>query len=360
MIWLKNVWYVAGFNTELNGTNMVARRFLDTPVVMFKTSDGQLAALEDLCPHRLMPLSAGKRVGDELQCGYHGLKFSVAGLCTEAPGQEKAPSKACVRSYPLVARHGLLFIWLGDPSLADKSLIPDIHWNDDPAWAASRGYHYLKSDFRLANDNLLDLSHETYIHMKTIGNDEEETISSFPLKTAVEGDALVTAHREMPSIEPPPFFAMILDHKGRIDRWQTAINVAPCYNMTDVGVYPIDTSREGAFRMHVLHLLTPETETTTHYFWALTRNYRLTDEALTATIQQAISDTFDEDSVVLEIQQKQIEKYGGAIPRVALKLDDAPLKARRVLAALIKREEEDPNFVLRPPVMVREQVPEAA
>ncbi len=354
MIWLKNVWYVAGFAHELTGTNMVARRFLDIPVVMYKSSSGQLAALEDLCPHRLMPLSAGKRVGDDLQCGYHGLKFSVQGLCTEAPGQDRPSSKACVQTFPLVSRHGLLFIWLGDAALADASVIPDLHWNDDPHWACSRGYHYLKADFRLANDNLLDLSHETYIHQKTIGNEEEETISSFPLTATMGPDSLMRAHREMPDIEPPPFFAMVLNHKGRIHRWQTALNVPPGYNMTDVGVYPVDTPREKAFRFHVLHLLTPESESTTHYFWSLTRNFRLDEPSLTEGIRKATTSTFDEDSAVLEIQQKQIEKYGGAIPRVALKLDEAPMRARRALTALIQKEAADPRCVFRPPVLVKD------
>ncbi len=354
MNWLKNVWYIAGFDSELTAANMVSRRFLDIPVVMFKSSSGEISALEDLCPHRLMPLSAGKRNGDEIQCGYHGLKFSVEGDCTEAPGQAKPSSKARLQRYPLVSRHGLLFIWLGDAALADESAIPALHWNDDPGWVCSRGYHHLNADFRLANDNLLDLSHETYIHVKTIGNEEEETIANFPLAVSLNADSRVRAHREMPNIEPPPFFAMLLNHTGRIDRWQTAINVPPCYNMTDGGVYPVNTPRSEAFRFHVLHLLTPETESTSHYFWSLARNFRLDDEALTEKMRLGTNSTFDEDAVVLEIQQKQIERYGGAVPRVALTLDEAPMRARRALAALVKREEEDAGYVYRPPVLIKD------
>ena len=85
MSWLKNAWYVAGFSHELDQQPFVARTLLGTPVVMMRHSDGRIAALEDLCPHRLMPLSAGSRVGDELQCGYHGMRFAVTGVCTQAP-----------------------------------------------------------------------------------------------------------------------------------------------------------------------------------------------------------------------------------------------------------------------------------
>lgn len=358
MIWLKNVWYVAGFEEELNDESVVARRFLDIPVVMMRHSNGSLAALEDLCPHRLLPLSAGKRVGDELVCGYHGLKFTIKGLCTEAPGQALIPSAACVRTYPLAARHGLLWIWMGKKELAEEYLIPDIRWNDHPEWTPSRGYHHIDADFRLSVDNLMDLGHETWVHARTIGNGEDECIPNFPVKVTIEGEGLLRAHREMPNIEPPPFFSMVLNHEGRINRWQTAIGLAPSICMTDFGVYPIGTSPDNAYRTHVMHLLTPETESKTHYFWTVARNRRLDEEELTESIREAIAMTFDEDGVVLALQQKQLEKYGGNIPRVALKVDEAPIRARRLLEALIKREMDDPDYVYHPQLMIQDTTPE--
>ena len=360
MNWLANAWYVAGFKHELDDRKVVARRFLGTPVILLRQSDGQIAALEDLCPHRLMPLSAGRRVGDELQCGYHGMRFSTAGKCTLAPGQARASTQACVRTFPFAERHGLLWIWMGQPERADPELIPDIRWNDHPAWAPSRGYHHVDADFRLSVDNLMDLGHESWVHLRTIGQAEEECIPNFPVKVMVSGEGLVRAHREMPNIEAPPFFAMVLDHHGRINRWQTAISLAPSICMTDVGVYPVGTSPENGFRAHVLHLLTPETERSTHYFWFFARNRRLGDEGLTAAICKATAQTFDEDMVVLGIQQRQIETYGGPVPRVAMKVDEAPIRSRRILAALVKREAEDPGFVYRPAPIIDDTTPELA
>lgn len=171
---------------------------------------------------------------------------------------------------------------------------------------------------------------------------------------------MVRAHREMPNIEAPPFFAMVLNHQGRINRWQTAISLAPSICMTDFGVYPVGTSPDHAYRSHVLHLLTPETESSTHYFWSVARNRRLDDEQLTQEVCKAIAQTFDEDGVVLAIQQKQVEKYGGPVPRVAMKVDEAPIRARRLLEALIKRENEEPNFVYRPAQMIEDTTPELA
>lgn len=357
MIWLKNAWYVAGFADELTASNTVARQFLGESVVMMRHSNGQVVAMEDKCPHRLLPLSAGTRVGDELQCGYHGMRFSVEGKCTLAPGQTHIPVQACVKTYPLQQRHGLLWIWMGNPQKADPDLIPDMHWNDDPEWTPARGYHYIECDFRLSVDNLMDLGHESWVHLRTIGQGEEECIPSFPVKVSLPADGLVRCHREMPNIEPPPFFAMVLNHHGRINRWQTAISLAPSICMTDFGVFPVGTSPDDAFRTHVLHLLTPETEATTHYFWFAARNRRLDEPSLTDGMQQGISQTFDEDAVVLKLQQQAISRYGGNIPGVAMKVDEAPIRARRVLDGLVQKELADPDFVYRPPLMIEDVTP---
>ena len=358
MAWLKNAWYVAGFQHELDDKKVVARTFLGTPVIMLRHSDGRVAALEDLCPHRLMPLSMGKRVGDEVECGYHGMRFSIEGSCMLAPGQTHIPQQACVRSYPFLEKHGLLWIWMGARELASSDLVPDIRWNDHPEWTPSRGYHHVQANYQLSVDNLMDLGHESWVHLRTIGQEDEEAIPNFPVKVSLKGEGLVYAHREMPQIDPPPFFAMVLDHQGKINRWQTAISLSPSICMTDFGVYPVGTSADNAYRSHVLHLLTPETEKSTHYFWSVARNKRLDDEALTQAVCQAIERTFDEDMVVLQTQQSQIDKLGGSVPRVAMKVDEAPIRARRVLASLIQREQDDPSFVYRPELMVDDATPE--
>lgn len=180
------------------------------------------------------------------------------------------------------------------------------------------------------------------------------------MKVTTHGDGLVRAHREMPNIQAPPFFAMVLNHQGRINRWQTAISLAPSICMTDFGVYPVGASPDDAYRSHVLHLLTPESGSSTHYFWSVARNRRLDDEALTQAICEAIARTFDEDMIVLGIQQKQIEKYGGPVPRVAMRVDEAPIRARRTLETLIRRESEEPDFVYRPAVMIEDTTPKLA
>ena len=352
-MFVQNVWYVAAFESEFDQP-FVARRLLNVPVLMFRTATGQLCAMDDACPHRLLPLSQGTRVGDEIRCGYHGMCFSAQGECTHIPGQTNIPAAARVRTYPLELLHGFAWIWLGDQTLANPDLIPDVQWNSSPEWASSRGYHNIDANFRLLNDNLLDLSHETYVHGATIGNDEEESIANYAANVTVEANCLTRAHREMPSIEAPPFFAMSLGGPCVINRWQSAINLVPSINLTVVGFHPVGQDRSGALIGHVLHLLTPETETRTHYFWAFVRNYKIDDAAMTETIQKAISDTFDQDKVILEIQQRQMEERNVEVPQVAIKLDQAPIQARRLLEQRLKDEARNPAHVVAPPRLVPE------
>lgn len=352
-MFVKNVWYIAASESELEQP-FIARRILNTPVIMFATSTGQLSAMEDACPHRLVPLSRGKRVNDEIRCGYHGMCFSAEGECTHVPGQTNIPSAARVKTFPLILRHGFAWIWMGDKELADPNLVPDIHWNNSPEWASSRGYHHVEANFRLLNDNLLDLSHETYVHEDTIGNDEAESIANYTATVTVEANCLTRAHREMPNIDAPPFFAMSLNRDTKINRWQSAINLVPSINLTIVGFHPVDEERSEALIGHVLHLLTPETETSTHYFWAFVRNYNIQDQAMTETVRNAIAATFDQDKVLLEIQQKQIEERAEQVPRVAIKLDQAPIQARRLLEQRLEHEAANPTHVIAPPRLVPE------
>ena len=116
---------------------------------------------------------------------YHGLTYGPDGKCVLIPGQDRIPVKAVVKTYPVVERYKLVWIWMGDPEKADPALVPDVHWMDSPGWVAAEGYHHVAANYKLLNDNLLDLSHETYVHGKTIGHDSvaESPFDSAPRQT---------------------------------------------------------------------------------------------------------------------------------------------------------------------------------
>src|SRR5579863_3320431 len=122
-MFLRNRWYVAAFPDEV-GRTLLARTFLNEDVVLFRKQDGSLSALEDRCAHRRLPLSAGRLLGDTIQCGYHGLVYNGTGACIKVPGQE-IPNGTRVRSYPVIERNQYVWIWMGDPKNADEKLLPD-------------------------------------------------------------------------------------------------------------------------------------------------------------------------------------------------------------------------------------------
>jgi phenylpropionate dioxygenase-like ring-hydroxylating dioxygenase large terminal subunit len=157
-----NAWYAAAWDVEL-GRKLTARTICGKPLVMYRKQDGSAVALADACWHRLLPLSRGELHGDNVICGYHGLEFDDTGRCVYMPSQDTINPSACVKSYPVVERHRFLWVWPGDPAMADPALVPDLHWNDHPDWAADGKVIHVKCDYRLVLDNLMDLTHETYV-----------------------------------------------------------------------------------------------------------------------------------------------------------------------------------------------------
>jgi phenylpropionate dioxygenase-like ring-hydroxylating dioxygenase large terminal subunit len=334
-MWLRECWQVIAFAKEI-GEAPLARTVCGEPIVLFRTSAGDAAALADRCPHRFAPLSLGRVVGDQIQCGYHGLCFDRHGACVRVPGQDQVPAKARVKTYPLIERHSLAWIWLGEPARADPDLIPDFHWLDDPAWAAVPGYHHFGANYQLVNDNLLDLSHESFVHEETIGN---EAVAEAPATVTLAGNA-VRVHRAMLDIEAPPFYQRTTGFKGRIDRWHTNHFTPPGFHVIENGSMPAGSSdRSQALERKVLNLITPETATSSHYFWGVVRQFRMDDAALSDYIHAGIARTFDQDKAVLEAQQNALgpDPDNVSFP-VAIRVDAGPTQGRKLLAAMIARE----------------------
>ncbi len=346
-----NAWYAAAYDVEV-GRTLFARTVCNQALVLYRKADGTAAALEDACWHRRLPLSLGRLEGDEVVCGYHGLVYNAEGLCTHMPSQETINPSACVRSYPVVERHRFVWVWPGDPLLADPAAVPDLHWNDDPAWAADGQVIHVKCDYRLVLDNLMDLTHETFVHGSSIGN---RAVAEAPF-VATHGDRTATVTRWMEGIEAPPFWAAQIAHargyQGPVDRWQVIRFEGPCTVSIDVGVaeagsgakpaegHPGDRSR--GVNGQVLNTITPETETSCHYFWAFARNYSLTEQRLTHQLREGVARIFREDETVLEAQQRALlARPGQGFNN--LQIDAGALWARRLIEGLIAREAPAPG-----------------
>eukprot|EP01037_Dinobryon_pediforme_P045189 gene45189-57531_t len=143
---IHHCWYVAGLSSEIS-RDIISRRFLGIDVALFRTMAGEPIAVRNRCPHRSFPLAKGRLEGDTLICGYHGMQFDPSGQCTNMPAMPIVPSNASVRSFPLVEKAHLVWIWMGDADHANEADIPDTHWLNDPAWASVGGSFHLKSDY---------------------------------------------------------------------------------------------------------------------------------------------------------------------------------------------------------------------
>jgi phenylpropionate dioxygenase-like ring-hydroxylating dioxygenase large terminal subunit len=346
--WPLNCWYAAAYDVELK-RELLPRKVAGRNIVMYRKQDGAPAALADACWHRLMPLSQGQIEGDDVACGYHGLVFNAEGRCTFMPSQKTINPAARVRAYPVVERHRFVWVWPGDPALADPGLVPDLHWNDDPEWAGDGKLIHLECGYKLIVDNLMDLTHETFVHGASIG---QRSIAEVPFEVSHGPDsAMVT--RWMVDVEPPPFWRMQLEWKrgepaGRVDRWQIIHFQAPSTVAIDVGVAPTGTGapegdRSEGVNGYVLNTMTPETGRTCHYFWAFVRNYNLGDQRITTLIREGVSGVFGEDEVVLAAQQRAIEEHPDK-EFYNLNIDGGAMWARRLIDKMIAAEAGDERY----------------
>ena len=332
-MFMKNCWQVAAFASEVE-RSLLKRTITGDPVILYRTEAGDAVAMEDRCPHRHVPLSLGCLDGNLVQCGYHGMRFAPSGECVHIPGQTIIPAKSRAKTFPLVERHKLLWIWTGEADKADAALVPDFHWMESLDWAVAEGYHLIKANYRLLVDNLLDLSHETFVHPETIGND---SVADSPVSVTILERKTVRAHRDMLGAEPPPQFIALAGFKGPIDRWQTTLYTPPGFCVIEVGAVPAGSNDPSlGFEGRILNMITPETETSSHYFWGHARNIRRDEVELTNVIRRSVLETFDQDKVVLEAQQIACERIGTFDPQVVLGIDAGPVQGRRVLAAALQ------------------------
>jgi phenylpropionate dioxygenase-like ring-hydroxylating dioxygenase large terminal subunit len=275
---------------------------------------------------------------DSVVCRYHGLAFDGSGRCTRMPSQDRISPSARVRAYPALEKHRLVWVWLGDPGRADAALRPDLHWNSDPEWEGDGATLFAKCDYRLLIDNLLDLTHETFVHSTSIGH--RAIAETAPATTHDERSVTVT--RWMLDIDAPPFWRTQLGRPGNVDRWQIIRFEAPCTIVLDVGVAlagtgaPQGDRREGVTG-RVVNTITPETANTCMYFWTLVRNYRLRDQSLTTQLREANAHIFEEDRAVVEAQQRTIDAAPDQ-PMHDLNIDAGSVWARRIIERMSAEE----------------------
>jgi phenylpropionate dioxygenase-like ring-hydroxylating dioxygenase large terminal subunit len=337
-MFVRNQWYVASWDHEIDRAPF-ARTICGEPIMLYRKLDRTVVAMRDACPHRLLPLSMGIKEGDNVRCKYHGLLIDPEGRAIEMPVKtERTHKSICAKTYPVVERHRFVWIWIGDDEKADPAHIPDFWPCSHPDWTFDGDYYHIKCDYRLVIDNLMDLSHETYTHQGSIGQHE---ILEAPIETRVTEES-VTVSRWMPDVEAPPFWRNALKKEGPVHRWQICHFLPPSSVIIDVGVAPVAAGatmekHDQGVRGFVIDAMTPENETSNHYFWGMARNFDVLDVGFTARLKTAQAAVFMEDVAVLEAQQRSIL----ANPELKLKafsIDSGGVRARHIIERMIRAQ----------------------
>ena len=342
-MFVRNAWYVAAWAQDV-GTVPTGLEILGEKVCIFRASSGRLHALEDACPHRKLPLSMGRVVGDALECGYHGLTFDGAGRCVAAPGNAKIPPSAAVRSYPVEERYGLVWIFPGDPQRANPDDIFPVAHYDEPGWGINRGDAILMDcNYLLVTDNLLDPSHVAWVHQSSFGTSAgNDPTRDTPLKTTVNDDGVVVA-RWMLGVEAAPFYKSLLPFEGPADRLQHYEVRFPCHAIIKAVFTPAGTGgpdaplHPDAFVMDSYNFMTPLNERQTLYTWFQIRNVRAEDEAVSEAMSRSVRQAFEEDRVVLNAVQIGLDEATSST--LDLAIDAGPLRFRKRVQAMVAEED---------------------
>lgn len=337
----RNQWYIAAFSHEVTRAP-IERWLLNEPVALYRIESGKAVALDGRCPHHYFPLGKSAVAGDNLECGYHGMTFAPDGQCVRMPTISKVPGTCNIRSYPIVERWKWLWIWPGDPALADESLIPD-HAAvrlTDPAFDNEPFFHFeVPARYQLLHDNLLDLTHIEFLHGATIGTEK----ISVTEEDRSQGDTTIRSVRMVKDISVPPHLKdRVAHYKGNVDREFSITFHLPCLHAG----YEIYRAAEGtkeagrSFGTTLFyHAVTPATRNSLHYFFARGRDWMLGDEATTERAKELLFKVIQEDAHAVTEVERMISASDTLRPEAILASDRTLVQGRRLLEKMIMAEQ---------------------
>lgn len=174
---LRNFWHPVALELDVPSDGPIGVTLLGERWVLVRLH-GELVAMQDRCPHRFVPLSAGRVVDDELECAYHGYRFGADGRVTTIPALSPdvpIPPKACVQTALVAVRFGLVWLCLGDQPLDD--LMDDAGYLDPVNDVFFAGPFTTHVSAGILADNFLDSAHFRFLHAGTFGGSDAGTPS---------------------------------------------------------------------------------------------------------------------------------------------------------------------------------------
>lgn len=333
----RNQWWVAAYADEV-GRDILARDILGEPIILYRTLDGAAVAMAGICPHRAFPLAMGRLIGDVVQCGYHGFQFGTEGACLRVPSQSKIPQKSTLRRYPVEEAGGMIWIWTGDADQADAGLLPDLAavGLGSADWAVEQHpVATVNGRYTLMIENLLDLSHVTFIHEKTIPGGEK--VAAIPV-SVTETENSITVQRRGENLPVNPLLAaQFPDQIGPVHQEFDAEYFGPC--MIRTGGAMIDAQSGAVLGIqNYLHMITPASPTELHYFVNTARNFGI-DRPELGDMQRGMGSRIQPEDITAIEAIERILRSGATLPQeISARVDNGALRVRRRLEAQIRAE----------------------
>ena len=342
MTFIRNLWYVAAWSHELQGAGPIGRVIIGEPIVLYRKPDGSVVALEDRCPHRHAALSLGRVEGDGLRCMYHGLTFAADGVCTGGPGPTIVPPGTAARAFPVIERWDWIWVWTGDPALADPGTIPEVHDPDDNDWVMRADAMDYAADYQLLHDNLCDLSHLDFTHETTLGAATGSKWANDEPKATALPDGVLTER----------WFENHLFMQGQdqlVDSWKSYRFVLPGLFLMETSYFPVGTAAAGGFRPPTARpifrrreqqAVTPVGEKRSRYLYATGVESKDAPAANLSGRVDVIAAAFAEDKRMIEAQQRIWDLTSPERKKLFLPQDKAPSHFRKLIARRLILEQQ--------------------
>ena len=333
---IRNCWYVAALSSEVT-RELLERTLLNTAVVMYRRLDGSPVVMDNRCPHRSFPLSKGRLDQDNLVCGYHGMIFNPSGQCLGMPSLSNCPTHARIVSYPVQERGPLIWVWMGDPDLADPYNIPDTSWLDSTDWATVGGQFHIRTNYVAMHENLLDQTHFGILHAGAVGTPEYAR-SHLDLK--VEHDKVFIS-RVLKNSLPPGIYGHPMKLVGKpVDRYSDSRFESPAGHIAHARIVDLHPKPDAMaeFRVNITHLFTPERQNSIHYWWFNSRDFALEDADVSDYLHKESQTAYAQDEEALNWIQATYDSLEAPPHELSFGPDRPGLMMRKVLLKMAQAE----------------------
>lgn len=328
-------WYVAATSSEVT-SEPLGRRALDTSLVLYRATDGEVAVLEDRDAHRPFPLSLGHLEGDLIVSSYSGFAYDTHGTCVRVPTQVEVPYDARVRAFPTCEQDGLIWVWFAEPGLAELHHPPTAPWLVDANWSTVGEEWTTQANFLLLHENFADITHVAVVHPEIAP--PVLTSGPVPLLEVEVTETSVSFQREYPPAPLAPWHADLLDVSADdlFAQREEGRFVSPGLWIDSWDVVGGKEGSDAIATFRFTHAVTPVDATSTRHIWRVSRNFAPEDRVSGELLPRFV-DYYQRVRGILETMQ-QILSLDGPRGDVSVASDVAAIQVRKIVGRMVADE----------------------